>query len=161
LIARSNAVAGGSDATIASPSDDLPNHEVEPLACNSIPVVRLADHFLSPLSINERHDPIGPTLNQAGFRCSDKGFLPMTRLDCLDLLDWTARQIAPGKRGSTPQSAPPILERLNMTPKAWIALAADFGKLFSKIASRPKAINETRSRVHQHRFHMRSRAREL
>jgi hypothetical protein len=103
----------------------------------------------------------GPALNQTGFRCSDKGFLPMTLLDYLELLDWTARQLAPGKQGSTPQSAPPILERLNVTPKAWIALAADFGKLFSNIAGRPEAIDETRSRVHQHRFHMRSHAREL
>jgi hypothetical protein len=85
----------------------------------------------------------------------------MTLLDYLELLDWTARQLAPGKQGSTPQSVPPILERLNVTPKAWIALAADFGKLFSNIAGRPEAIDETRSRVHQHRFHMRSHAREL
>ena len=29
----------------------------------------------------------------------------------LELLDWTARQLVPGKRGATPSDAPPILER--------------------------------------------------
>jgi hypothetical protein len=41
----------------------------------------------------------------------------MTLLDYLELLDWTSRQIAPGKRGSTLQSAPPILERLKCDPQ--------------------------------------------
>ena len=87
--------------------------------------------------------------------------LPFTVLDYLELLDWTARQLVPGKQGSTPRSVAPILERLKVTPKAWIALTADFGNLFSHIAGRPQVIDETRSRVHQRRFRMRSDARDL
>jgi hypothetical protein len=36
---------------------------------------------------------------------------------------------------------PLVLERLNVTPKAWIALTADFGNLFSHIAGRPQVID--------------------
>ncbi len=33
------------------------------------------DSFLSPLCIDEQHDPVGPCANEMGSRCSDKGFL--------------------------------------------------------------------------------------
>ena len=120
-----------------------------------------ADRFLSPLTIDERRDSLGPAVSQSGVRCSDKGFLPLPLSDYLELLDWTARQIAPRKRGSTPINTPPILERLNVTPTAWIALTADFGRLFYNIAGRPEVVDQTRSRVHQQRFYMRTQARDL
>ena len=42
-------------------------------------VQRLAeDDFLSPLTINERNDLVGPGVCQTSARCSDKGFLPMS-----------------------------------------------------------------------------------
>ena len=155
----------GSPAS-AIPVSEIPdsggaNPQVNPLPHGSVPNLRLADRFLSPLRIDERHGAIGPDLSPTGYRCSNKGFLPFTVLDYLELLDWTARQLVPGKQGSTPRSVPPILERLNVTPKAWIALTADFGNLFSHIAGRPQVIDETRSRVHQHRFRMRTGARDL
>ncbi len=34
----------------------------------------------------------------------------------MELLDWTARQIVTGKRGATPEDAPPIFERLKIKP---------------------------------------------
>jgi len=50
---------------------------------------------------------------------------------CLELLDWTARQIVTGQRGSTPEEAPPIFERLTIKPAVWYELVTRFGKLFS------------------------------
>ncbi len=35
------------------------------------------DSFLAPVAIDERHDPTGPCLHDAGRRASDKGFLPV------------------------------------------------------------------------------------
>jgi hypothetical protein len=120
-----------------------------------------ADRFLSPITINEQTDPIGPVASTGGFRCSDKGFLPIPVAGYLELLDWTARQFAAGKRGSTPLDAPPIFSRLSIQPKDWCELIGNFGSLFCSVAGRPQTIDATRSRVGQHRYHIRPRVREL
>jgi len=119
------------------------------------------DAFLSPLSIDEQHDPIGPCVSESGKRASDKGFLAMPLEDYLQLLDWTAREVAPGKRGSTPASAPPILQRLGLDASSWCELVSDFGKLFCTVAGRPDRVDSMRSPRTHRRFHLRRRAREL
>lgn len=120
-----------------------------------------ADRFLSPLSIDEAHDPLGPVPSGGGFRCSDKGFLPMSLTDYLQLLDWTARQGAHGKRGVTPEEAPPILQRLGLEPQAWCELAGNFGQLFHNVAGRPAVIDQARSLKTGRRYHLSRRARTL
>ena len=45
------------------------------------------DSFLSPLTIDEKNDALGACANQARQRCSDKGFLSMSTMDYLELLD--------------------------------------------------------------------------
>ncbi len=92
------------------------------------------DRFLAPLTIDELRDEIGAHLNTSGERCSDKGFLNMSIRSYIELLDWTARQIVPGKRGSTPIEAPAILQRLGLEPTAWCELILNFGELFSTVA---------------------------
>ena len=42
------------------------------------------DSFLSPLTIDERHDSLGACANQTRERCSDKGFLSMPIADYLE-----------------------------------------------------------------------------
>jgi hypothetical protein len=64
-------------------------------------VHRVAD-FLSPISIDERKDPLGAHPIRNKKRCSDKGFLAMKDADYLEILDWLARNTIAGKRGSTP-----------------------------------------------------------
>ena len=120
-----------------------------------------ADRFLSPLTIDERHDPIGPDASSDGFRCSNKGFLPLTLADYLDLLDWTARQLADGKPGSTPHDAPPIFARLSIDSDVWCKLVGGFGRLFWNVAGRPQTIDATRSRIGQHRYHIPKQTRAL
>ena len=56
-----------------------------------------ADAFLSPLTIDEVSDSLGPCGNTTGDRCSDKGFLTLSESDYIQLLDWTARQEVSGK----------------------------------------------------------------
>ena len=119
------------------------------------------DGFLSPLSIDELRDALGADPSTNGMRCSEKGFLPMTTLDYLALLDWTARRVVPGKHGTTSESTPSIFERLSLQPNTWIALVTKFGKLFNHVAGRPKVIDDIRSRIHHRRFNLRRAAREL
>ena len=119
------------------------------------------DRFLSPLELDERGDELGPCCHRDGARCSDKGFLPMSVTDYLQLLDWTARQVAPGKGGSTPTDAPPILERLKLSPTTWCELVRDFGRLFSTVAGHPRTVDGSRSRRTRRRFHLTRRVRDL
>jgi hypothetical protein len=85
----------------------------------------------------------------------------MSVTDYLELLDWTARQIVPGKQGSTPSGIPPILERLRLTPATWCELARDFGRLFSTVAGHPAVVDGARSHRSRRRFHLSARIREL
>lgn len=85
----------------------------------------------------------------------------MSVMEYLELLDWTARQTAAGKRGSTPTDAPPILARLRLSSTAWCELVSDFGRLFSSVAGHPRTIDRSRSRLHRRRFHLTPRVREL
>jgi len=91
----------------------------------------------------------------------DKGFLPISVAAYLQLLDWTARQAMPGKQGSTPSDAPPILERLRLSANTWCELLSNFGRLFSTAAGHPRIVDTTRSRHGHRRFHVTARVREL
>ena len=78
------------------------------------------DGWLAPLQLEgdgQRYQP--------GRRASNKGMLPLTLEQYLQLLDWTGRQLRRGKRGAIPPELPPILERLGLQPSGWLdALAA-------------------------------------
>ncbi len=119
------------------------------------------DAFLSPLTIDEHRDPIGPCASQGVRRFSDKGFLAMSLEDYLELLDWSARQVAPGKRGKTPENLPPVLKRLGLDRDSSCELVSDFGKLFCTVAGRPEQVDLMRSHRTHRRYHLRRRAREL
>lgn len=124
-----------------------------------------ADRFLSPIAyIPADYQRLGPQASSNRFRCSDKGFLPLSQGDYLELLDWTARQVAPGKRGTTLPLTPPLFQRLSgilPTATAWVELVQDFGKLFAVVAGHPQTIRATRSRISGFPHRMRPRVREL
>ena len=119
------------------------------------------DQFLSPVAIDERNGPLGPVVSASSFRASDKGFLPISREAYLQLLDWTARNLAPGKRGRSPESLAPLFTRLGLDEDAWCGLVAEFGKLFYNVAGQPQTIDHSASRITQRRYHMSSQARKL
>ena len=85
----------------------------------------------------------------------------MSLASYLDLLDWTARQFVAGKSGVTPESAPPIFSRLKIREEVWCELVSDFGRLFGVIAGQPHRIDEHRSRLHQRRYRVANRTRQL
>jgi len=100
----------------------------------SIESASMRDSFLAPLTIDERNDPIRPCASRSGKRCSDKGFLSLSTLDYLELLDETARITRAGKAGATAMDLPPIFERLKLDVGYWKLLVKDFGRLFSLVA---------------------------
>ena len=87
-----------------------------------------ADDFLSPISIDELRDPMGAQPSRNKKRCSDKGFLAMAEAEYLTILDWLARNTIAGKRGSTPEEAPKIFERLRIDAELWSQMVKDFGR---------------------------------
>ncbi len=119
------------------------------------------DRFLAPIEINELNDPIGARASTDKHRCSDKGFLAMPASAYMELLDWSARQMVTGKRGATPEDAPPIFERLKIKPAVWYELVTRFGKLFSLVAGQPHHVDDFRGRLRKKRYHVRQAAREL
>ena len=119
------------------------------------------DRWLAPLTIDELRDSIGSLPSRGQHRCSDKGFLAMSTIDYIELLDWSARQIVTGKQGATSPDITPVLERLSLNSETWLALVKDFGQLFCQVAGRPTVIDNTRSRIRHRRFYLRRQAREL
>ncbi len=59
--------------------------------------------------------------------------LPFRYTDYLELVDWTGRILRNEKKGSIPENTPPILTRLNIDNKHWIALTKDFESPFKTL----------------------------
>ncbi len=119
------------------------------------------DRLLSPVELNELGDKLGAHPSHSRHRCSDKGFLNMSKIDYIQLLEWTARQVVQGKSGATPARIPPLLERLALAPDMWCGLVQNFGKLFSSAAGQPRTVDTTRSLIRRRRFYLRSLTRKL
>ena len=117
----------------------------------------LPDRSLAPIHVDERNGQLGPQPSSNSARCSDKGFLNMTAVEYLKLLDWTARQLLPDKRGSTPEDAPDILHRVGLTCRSWLDVVSNFGQLFHNVAGQPHEIARTLSLRSNIRFRVRTR----
>jgi REP element-mobilizing transposase RayT len=53
--------------------------------------------------------------------------------DYLELTDWVGRAIREDKSGATPAELAPILERLNIDPKAWLDSVKNYGKNYNTV----------------------------
>jgi hypothetical protein len=126
-----------------------------------IPLRSLGDAFLSPLLIDELTGKTGADASLDPARCSDKGFLPLSVLDYIELLDWTARHAKPGKRGATPEQLPPVVARLGIEAESWCELVNGFGRLFHHVAGCPATIDALRSHETSRRFRVHPRVRVL
>ncbi|MFO1064052.1 MAG: hypothetical protein U0892_09330 [Pirellulales bacterium] len=119
------------------------------------------DRFLAPVQIDEHHDPLGPRPSRTKRRARDKGFLPISRAATIELLDWAVRQVAPGKRVCTPESAPPIFERLEISPVTWCSLVGAFGRLFHHVAGKPNMVASARGKLRRRRFRISPEAKAI
>ena len=59
-------------------------------------------------------------------RTSNKGFLPLTNCQYLELLDCVGRWVRTGKQGHIPQDLPPILDRLNLQMRTIVDSVVEF-----------------------------------
>ena len=85
----------------------------------------------------------------------------MSLEDYVELLDWTARQVAPGKRGVTPPEMPPVLRRLGLKGSHWVELVERFDQTFHLVAGRCDRIEAARGHLTHRRFRVHPRARKL
>jgi hypothetical protein len=106
--------------------------------------------WLSPLEIKEVADPVGPDPSQCGRRASLKGFLKMSVLRYLELLDWTGRQLRNDKPGQIPETVAPILDRLGIESDRWLDLAHQFGRLFKRASGSSISLSVEAGRRGQH-----------
>ncbi len=77
-------------------------------------------------------------------RASNKGCLPMSFAEYLQLLDWTGRQIRDDKRGAIPADLAPILARLKVSDDGWLLLMRGFNRMFRRAAGRPQSLQRER-----------------
>ncbi|MFO0939273.1 MAG: hypothetical protein U0930_00755 [Pirellulales bacterium] len=124
---------------------------------------QMRDRTLAPIYLYELRDALQILPSTLGFRCSDRGFLNMTAVEYIELLDWLARQVVPGKRGSTPEDAPSVFDRLGlgMSAGTFCELVANFGKLFKIVAGKPHVIDAHRGVRRPKRFKLNPQARQL
>lgn len=91
--------------------------------------------WLSPIEIGGQFDATGSGDSEtSGRRASRKGFLPISLLQYLELLDWTGRQLRAGKRGSIPHQLAPILSRIGLDETGWCQLVKRYGRIFKRVA---------------------------
>jgi hypothetical protein len=113
-----------------------------------------ADSFLTPVQMDESEDVKSANSASGCKRCSNKGFLPITALDYLQLLDLTARLQRSDKSGFSPCQLEPLMNRLGIEVEEWRRLTKDFGRMFSQVAGKPQSIANARSLKTHRRFHM-------
>ena len=116
---------------------------------------------LAPVELRGGASTIGPCMNKQGARCSNKGFLPISTAEYLNLLDWTARQTRSGKRGAMPKQFAPLFDRLGISAEIWCRLVKDFGRLFSFVVGQPQRIDEHHSKGSSRRYRTRQETREF
>lgn len=96
--------------------------------------------WMSPIEINERDDAIGADVDRSGRRASKKGFLAISMLSYLELLDWTGRQLHKDKCGSIPSHLAPILSRIGLDCHGWCDLVKKFGRTFKRAAGNAESL---------------------
>ncbi|MBS0264598.1 MAG: hypothetical protein JSS02_21870, partial [Planctomycetes bacterium] len=150
------------DGATGSPADASAGGQKSLPSAGASAVSVRPDRFLAPVELDQgKEAELGPVLNKTGTRCSDKGFLPMSLADYLQLLDWTGRQLAKGKKGRISDSIEPILQRLQLDQEGWCDLVAHFGRRFFVVAGAPQTIDGTTSRSTRHRHNVPSATRQL
>lgn len=108
--------------------------------------------WLAPLAIDESRR--WPIRSHSQKRASDKGCLPLGVRQYLQLVDWTGRQIAQGKRGSIPIDLAPILDRIGIAETNWLLVVTNFGRCFHRVAGAAQAVRRERPRANlQQSFH--------
>jgi hypothetical protein len=94
--------------------------------------------WLSPIPLQPKRQAV--RAKQTERRASNKGCLSLGLGEYLQLLDWIAREIRTGKRGSTPAELAPVFERLQISAELWVECVTHFHKWFRSSVGRPKSM---------------------
>jgi len=92
--------------------------------------------WLSPLPLDTRTS----SRDRVPWRASNKGFLPLTLEEYLQLLDWTGRQVKGNQQGSIPRHLAPILDRLQTVSDGWSEMVSNLGRWFGTAAGRMESL---------------------
>lgn len=68
--------------------------------------------------------------------------IPFCLRDYLDLVDWSGRAMRSDKRGSIDNRLPPIILRLGIDPKSWLAMAGPEGNHFGRAIGSVQRLRE-------------------
>jgi|GEM_PF-1984576 len=79
-------------------------------------------------------------------RAGNKGCLPMSLDDYLELLDWTGRQFRTDKHIAIPAACAPILDRVDCSEETWFDLVKNFRKRFRNEAGSLPSVRAFRSK---------------
>lgn len=85
---------------------------------------RIAAATIEPTQLSQRIRPIIGSLQAS---------LALTTADYLQILDWTGRELAPGKRGRINRNAPAILDVVDHDAARWAARVGAFGSGWHRV----------------------------
>ena len=107
------------------------------------------DHWLCELTLQEGAESVvrAGLRSQTPWRASDKGLLPISLEDYLQLLDWTGRQLRGDRRDAIPSYLMPILERLHVKADHWLDTIEQFESSFGRVVGRVHQITQTAARL--------------
>jgi REP element-mobilizing transposase RayT len=92
-----------------------------------------------PESSARQKPALYPFNNGAELKDGEKA-LPFSLKDYAELLDWTGRAMRHDKRGSIPEQAPPILERIGFSAQRWLNFVPKVEKSFCHVIGAPEAM---------------------
>jgi hypothetical protein len=75
--------------------------------------------------------------------------LNLSTADYLQLLDWTGRTLAPGKRGRIAQDAPAIVSIIDRNPACWTTRVAAYGNGWARAAGSAQHLIALAERIGQ------------
>ena len=105
--------------------------------------------WLAPIPLEAKRKKVRE--KETSRRSDNKGCLPMSLDDYLQLLDWTGRQLRTDKRGAIPAACAAILGRLDCSEESWFDLVKNFRKRFRNEAGSLLSVRAFRSKRRERR----------
>ena len=120
------------------------------------------DGWLCELTLDPRAIAYtGRSQSKSPWRASDKGLLPISLDDYLELLDWSGRQVRSDKRGAIPGHLAPILERLEINSNFWIELVTKFDSYFGHVVGKAAQVVDRAKQAGRAYYRGRNRCAEV
>lgn len=135
--------------------------EAQDIAVDQLPPLR--DSWLCPLSIDQDpHSDVRPGQGSATpWRASDKGIVPLTYAQYVELLRWTAANVRSNKRVVIPSSIHRKLEQLQIRPDRWLDLIMSLDRHFRRALGRLVSLLQAATAAGQRWWHGVRLANEL